>query len=56
MSDAIDLDSDGLSDDTEVGEDSHSLEFVNDLIVTPPTIGRRAEGESDVAMTVKRNL
>ncbi|MCH82117.1 replication factor A protein, partial [Trifolium medium] len=45
MSDAIDLDSDGLSNDTEVGEDSHSLEFVNDT-----------EGESDVAMTVKRNL
>ncbi|MCI05181.1 hypothetical protein A2U01_0026231, partial [Trifolium medium] len=30
--------------------------FVNDLIVTPPTIGRIAEGQSDVAMNVKRNL
>ncbi|MCI48668.1 hypothetical protein A2U01_0069911, partial [Trifolium medium] len=56
MSHAIDLDSDSLSDDTDVGEDSQSLEFVKDLIVTPPTTGEKAEGKNDVASTVKRNL
>ncbi|GAU27941.1 hypothetical protein TSUD_146560 [Trifolium subterraneum] len=56
MSNAIDLDSDGMSDDTEGGEDSHSHEFVNDLIVTPPAVGSRAEIDSDVLVAVKRSL
>jgi hypothetical protein len=37
MSDAIDLDSNGSSNDTDVGDTSRLIEFVKDLIVTPPT-------------------
>ncbi|MCI54624.1 hypothetical protein A2U01_0075874, partial [Trifolium medium] len=55
MSGAIDLDSDGLSVDTDVG-DAQSLEFVKDLIVTPPTASEIDEVDSDAPFTVKRNI
>ncbi|MCI25540.1 hypothetical protein A2U01_0046731, partial [Trifolium medium] len=56
MSGAIDLDSNGLSDDIDAGENAQSLEFVKDLIVTPPAASEIDEVDSDAPFTVKRNI
>jgi hypothetical protein len=53
MSDAIDLDSNGSSDDNGVGDASQSIEFVKDLIVTPPTACEKTILERNVPPTAK---
>jgi hypothetical protein len=45
-----------LSDDTNVGDASKSIEFVKDLIVTPPTGCEQTELERNFPPTIKRNL
>jgi hypothetical protein len=44
------------SDDTNVGDASKLIEFVKDLIVTPPTGCEQTELERNFPPTVKRNL
>ncbi|MCI81121.1 hypothetical protein A2U01_0102393, partial [Trifolium medium] len=53
---AIDLDSDGLSDEADADDDSQSLEFLKDLIVTPPTAPEKSGGKNDAGPAVERNL
>ncbi|MCH80240.1 replication factor A protein [Trifolium medium] len=53
---SIDMDSDGLSDDVDAGEDTPSVEFVKDLIVTPPAASEVEDVDSDGPFIVKRNL
>ncbi|KAK2395640.1 replication protein A 70 kDa DNA-binding subunit [Trifolium repens] len=53
MSDAIDLDSNGSSDDNGVGDASQLIEFVKDLIVTPPTACEKTILERNVPPTAK---
>jgi hypothetical protein len=48
MSNAIDVDSDVDSYDTDDADDFQSMKFVKDLIVTPPTTRGKAEVGSDV--------
>jgi hypothetical protein len=48
MSNAIDVDSDVDSYNTDDADDFQSMEFVKDLIVTPPTTRGKAEVGSDV--------
>jgi hypothetical protein len=55
MSNAIDVDSDVDSYDTDDADDFQSMEFVKDLIVTPPMTHGKVEVGSDVLTTVKRN-
>jgi hypothetical protein len=50
------LDSVGSSDDTDAGAEFQSIEFVKELIVTPPISRGKMAMESDVPTTVKRNL
>jgi hypothetical protein len=52
MSNAIDLEFYG----TDAGDDFQSMEFVNDLIVTPPMSRGKDDIESNVPAAVKRNL
>jgi hypothetical protein len=53
---AVDLDSDCLSDGVDGGTHSDSSEFLRDLVVTPPIEAENHEAESDVPISVKRNL
>ncbi|MCH89804.1 replication factor A protein [Trifolium medium] len=56
MSHPIDLNSDGGSDESDVGEDSKSLEFLKDLIVTPQAVCENSDEKKEVGVAVKRNL
>jgi hypothetical protein len=50
------LDSDGLSDGGDGGNQSDSSEFLKDLVVTPPIEAEKNEAESVVPISVRRNL
>ncbi|KAK2426302.1 replication factor A protein [Trifolium repens] len=52
----VDLDSDGLSDGGDGGNQSDSSEFLKDLVVTPPIEAEKNEAESVVPISVRRNL
>ncbi|MCI84065.1 hypothetical protein A2U01_0105341, partial [Trifolium medium] len=43
-------------DEDDVGEDSKSMEFIKDLIVTPLDDGENYEGKNDVGVVVKRSF
>ncbi|GAU37511.1 hypothetical protein TSUD_275630 [Trifolium subterraneum] len=53
----IDLDSDGLSDEANIDDDdSQPLEFLKDLIVTPPSASNKTPEKDVVGGRLKRNL
>ncbi|CAJ2638179.1 unnamed protein product [Trifolium pratense] len=53
---SVDIDSDGLSGDLDGGVDGGSLDFVKELIVTPPTRSEVEDVDSDAPFIAKRNL
>ncbi|PNX96435.1 replication factor-A carboxy-terminal domain protein [Trifolium pratense] len=56
MSPVVDFESESLSDDNVADDDSEALQFVDNLIVTPPTSSVDIDDESDGPFVVKRNL
>ncbi|PNX88039.1 hypothetical protein L195_g044139 [Trifolium pratense] len=56
VSPVIDLESKSLSDDNVAGEDSETLEFVDNLIVTSLASSVVGDDDNDGPFVVKRNL
>ncbi|KAK2408961.1 replication factor A protein [Trifolium repens] len=52
----VDLDSDGVVDESDVVLDSKSIEFLEDVIVTPVKVVEKSVGEDEVEGPFKRNL
>ncbi|KAK2408959.1 replication factor A protein [Trifolium repens] len=52
----VDLDFDGVADESDVVLDSKSIEFLEDVIVTPVKVVEKSVGEDEVEGPFKRNL
>ncbi|PNX97803.1 replication factor A protein [Trifolium pratense] len=56
MTPVFNVDSDDGLDDLDFVDDSQSLLFIKDIIVTPPDFAKQSAEDDDVVNTVKRNL
>jgi hypothetical protein len=56
MQPAIDLESDGGADEADAVLDSQSIEFLEDVIVTPTNAVEKSVGEDEIEVPFKRNL
>ncbi|MCI70252.1 hypothetical protein A2U01_0091515, partial [Trifolium medium] len=56
MTPVINVDSDDGLDDLDFVDDSQSLSFMKDIIVTPPDVAKQSAEDDDFVNTMKRNL
>jgi hypothetical protein len=56
VSPVIDVESDAGSDEDSIGGEVQSLEFLKDIIVTPPNDLKKNVANNDAVVDVKKNL